>query len=417
MFVDFKILIKNFLLLCFKPTRLKYLLYTFLVFLFSIYSFFYFDKFIFKYVIPIGSLILYELFFRVVYKQHHKKGLPEKFPLKSKDIPIEEHPYLPWVYKKNYNPPPHKKIHGDDRAGYMLGGMKTNNIRHVNGYDGGRDVEIPKPSSLFRVICLGDSTTCNYIYKKDGSLISWPLKLEEKLHATIKNRKIEVNNCGVGGYNTNEVLIKFLIDTIDTEPDMVIFYHAFANVRGYLTPGFQRDFFHFRRTISSAYPRRVVLANYFPDFGLWSLRYLIGEYFSYLNVKEDHIRMINRNNTIDKDQEPAGLEIFQRNIETLIDVCKGRGIQLILSTYCYHLYKEIKNSEIHKKFYDTVMKENKIITDLASKYSIPLVDNQKLIPADSHNFIDEVHPTEAGMDVMAENFFTAIAPIITRDHK
>lgn len=401
---------KNIILILFKPNKHIYLVYFVILILLSIGVFFYISSSGVALAFVILMATLFELGFRYGYKRFYGKGLPEKFPISGKDIPIEEHPYLPWVYKKNYSPPENKKIYEEDRQGFMLGGFKTNNLRHVNGYDGGRDVLIPKPEGMYRILCLGDSTTCNYVRTTNNLFTSWPLKLEEELKGINKN--IEVNNCGQGGYNTNEILIKFLIDSVDTNPDMVILYHAFVNIRGYLTDNFERDFYHFRRTMSSTYPQKLRIASYIPTLGLWSLRFLVGEYLSYFNIKEDHIRQINRNDIINRDKEPEGLEIFERNIENLIHICKGRNIQLVLSTYCYNLYDAIKDSPIHIKFRDTVQKENQIIRHLASKYSLPLVENQTLVSHDERHFIDEVHPTELGMEAMARNFYKTIQPII-----
>ena len=60
-----------------------------------------------------------------------------------------------------------------------------------------------------------------------------------------------------------------------------------------------------------------------------------------------------------------------------------------MSTYCYHLYGRIKDSAIHRKFYDILQKENEIIRQLAFEHSLPLVEIQKLTPHNEGNFIDE----------------------------
>ena len=393
-------------LFLFKPERDKYLFYLILMVLFSCFFLYKVPLFPFGFVVIISFLIIYEISFRYIYRKYHGKNLPERFYLNEEDIPFEEHPYLPWVYKRNYSPPLNKKIYSEERAGFMVGGLKTNNLRHMDGEDGGREVKIPKPSNTFRIICLGDSTTSNYVKIKADNFISWPLILESKLKKI--NSKVEVNNCGQGGYNTNEILIKFLIDTIDAEPNIVILYHAFVNIRGYLTDGFNRDFFHFRRTLSSFYPKKVKIASIIPTFGLWILKYLVGEYLSYFNIKEDLVRHINRNNKINQEKEPEGLSVFRRNLETLIYVCKGKKIQLVLSTYCYYLYEQIKNSTIHNKFYDILQKENDIIRQLAIEHSLPIVEIQTLVPHNVDNFIDEVHPTAQGMEIMAECFYSMI---------
>ncbi len=398
--------IKEAILFLARPEKKKYLVYLIFSFLLAYVFLLKFSFSFFGFLIVFSFFALYEITFRYVYRKYYGKDLPEKFPIKETDIPIEEHPYLPWVHKKNYSPCLNKKIYAEDRAGFMLGGLKTNNLRHVNGIDGGREVKIPKPSGMFRIVCLGDSATSNYAKTRNNDFISWPLMLEEKLKKI--NPKIEVNNCGQGGYCINEILIKFMIDTIDTEPNMIILYHAFSNIRGYLTDGFERDFYHFRKTFPTSYPKKIKAANLIPTFGLWTLRYLVGEYLTYFNIKEDLVRSINRNNTINREKEPEGLEVFKRNLETLIHVCEGRKIQLVLSTYCYYLYDKIKDSTIHLKFYDILQKENEITRQLALQHSLPLIEMQKLVPHNKDNFVDEVHPSEKGMEIFAESVYSAI---------
>jgi len=398
--------IKKLILFLLKPEKGKYFLY---LILFLLFSYLFLCKVFFSlsgFLIIFSFFVLYECCFRYIYKEYYKKGLPEKFPITDRDIPIEEHPYLPWVYKKNYSPPLNKKIYAEGRAGFMLGGLKTNNLRHVNGLDGGREVKIPKPFGMYRILCLGDSTTSNYVKTSDNNLTSWPLILEKKLKK--ENHKVELNNCGQGAYCINEILIKFLIDTIDAEPDMVILYHAFSNIRGYLTDGFERDFYHFRKTMPPSYPKKVKIASFIPTFGLWTLRYLVGEYLTYFNINEDLMRSINRKSTINREKCPEGLDVFRRNLETLIYVCKGKRIQLVLSTYCYYLHDKIKDSAIHLKFYNILQKENEITRQLAFIHSLPLIEMQKLVPHNEDNFVDEVHPSEKGMEIFAESFYSTI---------
>jgi lysophospholipase L1-like esterase len=404
--------IKRIVLLLTKPNKNTYGFYTFLLILAIIFFLIFWGPSFKNFLIIFLIAMVYELMFRGLYYFYNRKPLPKDFRISSRDLPIESHPYLPWVYKKKYIPPS-RKIYSEDRQGFMYGELKTNNIRHVNGPDGGREVLIPKPMDVYRILCLGDSTTANYVRTNNDGFVSYPLSLETMLRQLNKN--IEVNNCGMGGYNSNEILIKFLIDTIDTDPDMVIFYHAFVNIRGYLTEGFERDFSHFRKSIHSNYPIKTTIAKWFPTFRSSLIKYLKGEYLVYGNVKTDLVNMINVQPSINKDKSPEGLEVFKRNLETLISVCKGRDIKLILSTYCYHLYDEIKESTIHQKFKSIVAQENEIIKELAKKNSIPIVDNAGLFTYDDEHFIDEVHPTEKGMELLASNFYDEIIKHINND--
>ena len=224
---------KRPLLFLFRLRKEKYFFYALAVGGLAIWSFISIDAPFWRFLVPILLIAGYEIVFRILYRINTGgKPFPPRFPMRGCDIPFESHPYLPWVYKKNYIPPTNRIIYDSDRQGYMTGGIKTNNLRHVNGPDGGRDVAIPKPDNLVRIVCLGDSATCNYAPSgTGGSMTSWPMELEKLFTNGSSGKAVEVVNCGQGGYNTNEILIKFLIDTIDTDPDFVILYHSFVNVR------------------------------------------------------------------------------------------------------------------------------------------------------------------------------------------
>ena len=80
---------------------------------------------------------------------------------------------------------------------------------------------IPKPKNIFRINCLGASTTQNYL-QDDSSVYSYPLELEKILKA--KNKvNLEVNNCGSGGYTSSDILVRFLLQNIDTNPDVIVY--------------------------------------------------------------------------------------------------------------------------------------------------------------------------------------------------
>ena len=42
-------------------------------------------------------------------------------------------------------------------------------------------------------------------------------------------------------------------------------------------------------------------------------------------------------------------------------ICKNRDIEVVLSTYAHFLYKDIRDSKLHKKLREIIYKENEII--------------------------------------------------------
>lgn len=75
-----------------------------------------------------------------------------------------------------------------------------------------------KPSGVFRVFCLGGSTTMGY---PNPPQLSWPAILEERLRASLPDQKFEVINLGANSYGTTRMLA--LLRGIGSyQPDLVI---------------------------------------------------------------------------------------------------------------------------------------------------------------------------------------------------
>lgn len=149
------------------------------------------------FLIQISFIIVIEFIFRIGYRFKYGKPFESAPRIPVEKLFVEPHPYIPFINKKKFiisagiaNYPLHKERFSFDR-------YYTNNLRFSNGIDGSRDIAIPKPKNLFRINCIGASTTGNYIHY-NGKSYSYPLELENILQSKY-GEKIEVNNCGQGG--------------------------------------------------------------------------------------------------------------------------------------------------------------------------------------------------------------------------
>ena len=351
------------------------------------------------------GLILYLLFcdaiFRLLFRVISGKPYYLKTKIPFDKIYMEPHPYMPYVYKKHFLCQKATPVDYplNRNKGYTFGELSTNNLRHLNGTNGGRDVVIPKPKKLFRINCLGASTTGNYIFESEKAF-SYPLELEKILQNYFQNKQIEVNNCGHGGYTTAEILIKFLLNSIDSKPDIVVLYHAYNDLRPSLTPYFQSDYSHAKKNLGEVY-HLFRWGSWFPNIPLALPNYIFNLYLPQ-NIRQGILPAIERG-SIDLESEFHGLETYRRNIENLIYICKGNGIKIILSTYCHFLYPAIKDNKLHLKYRQGVLMENEVMRDLAIKHGLPLVDNYNLVPYEEKYFVDSVHFSPEGMHEIAKN--------------
>ena len=364
-----------------------------------------FHEKVFIFTLCLVSLFLfYEVIFRLSYRLYHGFSYSKEKRVNLEKLYVEPHPYIPFVMKPHslledsgaMNLPLHKER-------FTSGNFKSNKHGFLNGVNGDREMLTPKPKGLVRINCIGASTTGNYIVENDKKY-SYPLELEKILKSKLSKR-IEVNNCGQGGYNSADILARTIFQILDTKPDIMILYHGYNDIRSYLTPDFKSDYSHSRCNLGENY-WKFGLTGKIPDFNLKFVDYLISKCLagSVRNSLLDHIVR----GKFDEKADPSnGLMTYKRNIQYLIDLCNANGVELILSTYCHFLYEKIKNENLHLTFHSIVNKENEIIRGLAKKNNLILIDNSILVPADEEYFVDSIHFLK-GMKLLAKNIADVI---------
>ena len=95
-------------------------------------------------------------------------------------------------------------------------------------------------------------------------------------------------------------------------------------------------------------------------------------------------------------------------------MCKAKNIKIILSTYCYYLYENVKTNNLFLKYDEINTKENDIIRELAEINNVEMVDNYNLIPKQDKYFVDSIHFSHEGMELLAEKFARKILEIYDR---
>ena len=359
------------------------------------------------------SLVI-ELTFRAFYR--YFSGARYKFipKLNYKKMYMEPHPYIPVVYKKHFQSqkPMAAILPLNQNKDFRYGQFTSNNFRHIDGPKGDRDIVVPKPESQFRILCLGASTTGNYI-QYEGKEYSYPMELELYLKNRYPKKDIIVHNCGHGGWTSAEILINFLLNLYDTEPDVVLIYHAYNDLIPSLTPGFLSDYSHARRNLGEMI-HKYRIASGIPNLPFAIYNHLLNHVFPYMNPRHGVIQATSRNKP-DLNGQFRGLNTYGRNIEHLVKVCKESKINVMLSTFCHYLYAEIKNSKVHLKYMEGLQGENEEMKKIAQKHQIPLVDNRQLIPEEEKYFVDSVHFSPDGMKLLARNFGEEIVKIIEND--
>lgn len=92
------------------------------------------------------------------------------------------------------------------------GPFKTNSM----GFRG-PEIILPKPEGIFRILCIGGSTT----HEAGHNAVTYPMKLEELLKKAFPEQPCEVVNAGTPGIFSQGHLLR-LHDYLQVEPDLVV---------------------------------------------------------------------------------------------------------------------------------------------------------------------------------------------------
>lgn len=358
------------------------------------------DKIVIFLITFVIIIVLSELLFRFFYRLYFgaKYNFIKKMPFDK--IRIEPHPYLPYILKKKLPPVSSEKMNYPLNSSFYSAEVKTNNLRFVNGTNGDRDVVIPKPKNLYRINCIGGSTTQNY-FKVNNENFSYPLELEKILKSKF-NKQIEVNNCGVGGYNSADLLIRFALQIIDTQPDLIVIYHGYNDIKSYITPDFSSDYSHSRKNIGEIY-WKLSMGSKIPDIPLKFMNYLTNKWFPERNIRHSLLEVVSKGKIDSKISFAEGLKVYERNLQNIINLCLSNNIEVVLCTFCFYLHKKIKNNSLNILYEKITIEENKIIEKLAKKNNLKLVDCYSTIPKEESNFVDHIHFSPEGMKLLAKS--------------
>jgi len=364
------------------------------------------ERIIITLAIFIILIVITDLLFRFFYRLYFGEPYPfvKKTPFKI--IQVEPHPYLPFIFKKIKLNSKTEKLDYPLHHNYYAAKLTPNNYRFLNGPNGNKDIIVPKPKNLVRINCIGGSTTMNYLSDNENNF-SYPLELEKILKLK-SSKELEVNNFGMGGYNSADLLVHFSLQIIDTEPDYLIIYHGYNDIQSYLTPNFKSDYSHYRRNLGEIY-WRFSIASKFPNIPIKFFNYIINKWFPNFRIQNHLTRAISQGYKIDpKIDYSQGLRTYERNLKNIISISLSNDIQVILSTFCIYLHKKIKDDPLHILYKKIVLEENKIIKKLAKNNNLKIVDCYSLIPKDDSNFVDSIHFTPKGMRLLAESISKVI---------
>ncbi len=191
-------------------------------------------------------------------------GSPTKsvlfYPVKGADGAISNVTLFIDVEKANQPPVPAESLWDLPFLAYKKHVVSPNGRFWINNV-GFRDddVVIPKPKGLFRIVCVGGSTT----EEGDTNAMTYPNLLERRLHAVFGANAVEVVNCGLSGMSSMSEWMR-APDYWALQPDFVIYYNGVNDICHRLCPTWIHEAKWWVKTL-----RHSRFANYY--FNRWLL--------------------------------------------------------------------------------------------------------------------------------------------------
>jgi len=278
---------------------------------------------------------------------------------------------------------------------------------------------LEKPDGTVRIVVFGGSTSENsYAFETAG--IHYPGLLQKRLRERLGRSDIEVISVANSAYAAPHSLILLELDVVSWNPDLIIVSHNINDLMTEYWPNFTLDY-------SNKYKHK--------QFGLPDLEKLYtplnilfrrSQLYWVVKSRIDRIFRKPKENTLQRRSygetpSPKSLEIFKRNLRSMIAIAKYNNIKVLLGT------QPIASSE---KLFDTHMKEksyndivvyplheelllhhsifNDYIIKIAKEDGVNFVDNRLTIPDGEAYFIDFVHYTPAGVSLLAENYANSL---------
>ncbi|MDF1839385.1 MAG: GDSL-type esterase/lipase family protein [Planctomycetota bacterium] len=228
------------------------------------------------------------------------------------------HSYLGYALKPNMT-----KDHGQPHR------LTTHNSE---GYRGELRA-VPKPEGVYRILCLGGSSTHGTTPNTDAD--TWPARLEHHL-TEATGKKIEVINFGVFGYSTFESLVNLSFRGVKLEPDLVLVYHSINDMRCALYNAggeVKSDNSHWRAIWPEVMPspgeqlleKSLVYCALRKEFTGYLARFKVLDAFAIVNYDpfaEDPYA----NEVV----SPVGFDSYRNNLTSIVAVAKSHGAKTML---------------------------------------------------------------------------------------
>ncbi len=341
-------------------------------------------------VLSLG-LLLCELVLRIFFFASQRDILAWTSPDR---VLYERHPLLEYTLKPN--------------AQLTYGST----VLHINSL-GFRGKEFdPDDTRPFRVFVLGGSAVFN---NPKNHNIGFCEILDKKLKEKYPGRDIEIVNAGVSGYTTYHSLINLSTRIVDYNPDAIIVYHSWNDVKMWPYLNRRADYGQLYQSVYSQFETHGAVATLANHSYLWQamkpLRRRLRAWFPRRSLFATvALRTLRPNKGGDTSY---GELVYRRNIMNIVAVARKNGVQVLLVNPLTLIHPGNSQNEKESIAYSLVrvpaerlpqlmIDAGKILEEVALAEHIPYIDLNKHLSQDRGNLTDQIHLTPKGNEAVAE---------------
>jgi len=350
-------------------------------------------------LVVLACLAIAEVAFRRWYRARHGRDYAVALKFRWDENHVVAHPFLTFAYRKN------SVIRLNQRLPYALAPnryqsfarpLRLNSLGHF-----GDELALEKAARTLRVACIGSSGTANNI-ADEGRDYCYPDLLQEHLEQSQAVRgvfdKIEVMNCGIGGWTTVDVMIDLAINVLHYKPDIVVFYQGLNDLPLHLMDGYSLDYTHGRRNLGEAL-LEIKLGYYFPKLPWWhSYEYVKDRLVGTGNIRNEVLARV-ETSPPDYRRTYRPLVAEEMAVRNIAALCAAHRAELVIASYVFYLHND---SQRNRKLREGVDLENRLYERIATEFSRPFVDLDREIPKHPQYFVDAVHFSPEGMALVAQ---------------
>jgi lysophospholipase L1-like esterase len=281
----------------------------------------------------------------------------------------------------------------------------------------GEAVALPKPAGVFRIVCIGGSTT--YSAGVEDYRESYPYLLGAALEAAGYDN-VEVINAGVFSYGSVENLMNFELRALELEPDLVIVYEGVNEVATRMIWPYS-----FFRADLSGFENRKLAAD--PPW--WEGITLVRAGLVYFHKAEPHISLQRNfmestgaflgNNFVTQQLEgnypqapfvkhPADEILahnttiyYERNLRALTAIAAARGIEVLLLSFAHSPAFPEEPRAWADEYIAAFAEQNGVAAQIGADTAAYYYDFAADMPQDAAYFTDGIHFSAAGNELRA----------------